>query len=62
MLEPKWVIAMGAGANSGGMYDDISLCRASINLLPVDVYVRGLPAESWSGTPRHRCCCRNSYR
>ena len=43
MLEPKWVIAMGACASSAGMFNNYALIAGADKVLPVDVYVPGCP-------------------
>ena len=43
MLEPKWVVSMGACCSSGGMFNNYALVAGAHKFMPVDVYIPGCP-------------------
>src|SRR5204862_7721637 len=58
MLEPKWVISVGACASSAGMFNNYALVAGGDRFLPIDVEVPGCPrrreALQYGNTRRRR--------
>jgi len=43
MLEPKWVISMGACSSSGGMFSNYAVVQGADKFMPIDIHIPGCP-------------------
>jgi NADH-quinone oxidoreductase subunit B len=43
IAEPKWVVAFGVCASTGGFYDNYATMQGIDRVIPVDVYIPGCP-------------------
>lgn len=43
MSDPKWVVAYGVCASTGGFYDNYHTLQGIDEIIPVDVYIPGCP-------------------
>ena len=57
MPEPKWVLAMGVCASSGGMFNNYAIVQGVDHVVPVDMYLPGLSAATRDA---HRRCAQTA--
>ena len=52
MPDPKWVLSMGVCASSGGMFNNYAIVQGVDHVVPVDMYLPGLPAAAGDAARR----------